>query len=298
MASSRLPWQLFQSKPFIASAVAVAGVGVYYSTRSSLLPTGHAESTTTPKVFGGFGFTTLRLQDVKQVNHNTKRLVFEFPDETATSGLTLTSALLTISWPKGSWFPVPRPYTPISDLNRQGSLELMVKHYPNGKVSTHLHSLVPGDTLTFLTALKGFAWTPNKFSQVYLIAGGAGITPIYQLIQGILNNPNDKTKINVVFGVNTEKDLLLREELEQYKQRFPDRFNYTYTVSHPTETDSSLPKGYVNEELLRNVMKGSNENSHVFVCGPPAMEDSLVGSRRSEGVLGRLGFKKDQIYKF
>ena len=174
----------------------------------------------------------------------------------------------------------------------------MVKHYPNGKASTHLHSLVPGDTLTFATALKGFAWTPNKFPQVYLVAGGAGITPIYQLIQGILNNPNDKTKINLVFGVNTEQDLLLREELEQYKQRFPDRFSYIYTVSHPTEKDSALPKGYINEELLRDVMKGSDESSHVFVCGPPGMEDYLVGSRRAEGILGRLGFKKDQIYKF
>lgn len=174
----------------------------------------------------------------------------------------------------------------------------MVKHYPNGKASTHIHSLVPGDTLTFATALKGFAWTPNKFSQVHLIAGGAGITPIYQLIQGILNNPNDKTKINLVFGVNTEQDLLLREELENYKQRFPDRFNYVYTVSHPTQEDSALPKGYINEELLRNVMEGSAENSHIFVCGPPGMEDSLVGSRKAEGILGRLGFRKDQIYKF
>lgn len=90
MASSRLSWKLFQSRPVIASAVAVASVGAYYGTRSFVLPTGHAESTVTPKVFGGFGFTTLRLQDVKQVNHNTKRLVFEFPDENATSGLSLT----------------------------------------------------------------------------------------------------------------------------------------------------------------------------------------------------------------
>jgi cytochrome-b5 reductase len=173
----------------------------------------------------------------------------------------------------------------------------MVKHYPNGKASTHLHSLVPGDTLTFAATLKGFAWTPNKFSQVHLIAGGAGITPVYQLIQGILNNPNDKTKVNLVFGVNTDQDLLLRDELEQYKQRFPDRFDYVYSVSHPTK-DSTLPKGYINEELLRGVVQGSDENSHVFVCGPPGMEESLVGSRRVEGILGRLGFTKDRIYKF
>lgn len=174
----------------------------------------------------------------------------------------------------------------------------MVKRYPNGKASSHLHSLAPGDTLTFVATLRGFPWKPNRFSQVYLIAGGAGITPIYQLIQGILNNPVDKTKIDLVFGVNTEQDLLLRSELEQYKKRFPNRFNYTYTVSHPKESSPALRKGYVSEDLLRDIVRDTGKDTHVFVCGPPGMEESLLGSWRARGVLDRLGFTKDQIYKF
>ena len=174
----------------------------------------------------------------------------------------------------------------------------MVKKYPNGKASGHLHSLVPGDTLTFVAALTGYAWVPNKFSHIYLIAGGAGITPIYQLIQGILNNPSDKTKISLVFGVNTEQDLLLRDELEQYRAQFPERFEFVYTVSHPEGSDSSVRKGYVTEELLRDVVDSAKENTHVFVCGPPGMEDTLVGSKKTPGTLGRLGFSPDQISKF
>jgi cytochrome-b5 reductase len=72
-----------------ASAFVVLGLGAY-CTRSYILPTGHAESNEPPKVFSGFGFTTLRLQSAKDVNHNTKRLVFEFPDQNAKSGLMLT----------------------------------------------------------------------------------------------------------------------------------------------------------------------------------------------------------------
>jgi len=173
----------------------------------------------------------------------------------------------------------------------------MVKKYPNGKASTHIHSLIPGDTLTFATALKGHAWTPNQARQVYLIAGGAGITPIYQLAQGILNNPADKTKISLVFGVNTEQDLLLREEFEEFKSRFPDRFDYVYTVSHPEGSGEGYRKGYVTEELLRGLVKVDGD-AKVFVCGPPAMEDSLVGPRGSAGILARLGFEKGQIIKF
>ena len=173
----------------------------------------------------------------------------------------------------------------------------MVKKYPNGKASTHIHSLVPGDTLTFAAAINGHAWAPNQSRQIYLIAGGAGITPIYQLAQGILNNPADKTKINLVFGVNTEQDLLLREELESFKTRFPDRFDYVYTVSHPQGQQDGFKKGYVTEELLRDVVSADGD-AKVFVCGPPAMEDSLVGSRSQAGILARLGFAKDQIVRF
>ncbi|KAL5359968.1 hypothetical protein BJX96DRAFT_64299 [Aspergillus floccosus] len=293
MMSWRLPLYAVKSRTALVSAFAAGGVGAYYSTRSA-----YAESGEPPKVFGGFGLMTLSLKDVQQVNHNTKRLAFEFLDPHAQSGLTLTSALLTVSWPEGRWLPVLRPYTPISRLNQRGGIDLLVKKYPNGKASTHLHSLVPGDTLTFAAALKGFPWKPNQFTNVVLIAGGAGITPIYQLIQGILNNPEDKTRIKLVFGVNTEQDLLLKKELDEYAQRFPDRFEYLYTVSRPAERDTPLRKGYITEELLRDVVGRPNQDTKIFVCGPPALEESLVGSRRAQGILGRLGFTKDQIHRF
>ncbi|KAJ5178093.1 uncharacterized protein N7500_000792 [Penicillium coprophilum] len=278
------------------ATVTLLGIGAY-GVQSRLISTANAESSVTPKIFSGFGLTTLRLQSTKDVNHNTKRLVFEYPIENATSGLSLTSALLTITRPEGRWFPVLRPYTPISDLNQEGQIEFMIKKYPNGKASSHIHSLKPGDTLTFAAAIKGHAWTPNQSPQVYLIAGGAGITPIYQLAQGILNNPADKTKINLVFGVNTEQDLLLREELESFKTRFPGRFDYIYTVSHPKGQGHGFRKGYVTEELLREVVKADGD-AKVFVCGPPAMEESLVGSRFQSGILNQVGFTKGQIVKF
>lgn len=88
--ASRVSWQSLQARPVLVSAVALTSISVYYGTRSFWMRTAHAESTEPPKVFGGFGFTTLRLQSSTQVNHNTKRLVFEFPDENARSGLTLT----------------------------------------------------------------------------------------------------------------------------------------------------------------------------------------------------------------
>lgn len=173
-----------------------------------------------------------------------------------------------------------------------------MKKYPNGKASSHLHSLQPGQKLLFAAALRGYQWRPNEYPHVTLIAGGAGITPIYQLAQGILRNPIDKTAITLVFGVNSDEDVLLGKEFEQFSKEYPDRFKAIYTVSHPS-ADSPFRKGYVNKQLLEEVVPASQKrDTKVFVCGPPAMEASLVGKRNAPGILSQMGYRKDQIHKF
>ncbi|KAI2465177.1 ferredoxin reductase-like protein [Annulohypoxylon bovei var. microspora] len=275
-------------------AVAGAGAGLYYTYMRSVV---HADSGAPKRAFGsGPAFLSLELESAEAVNHNTKRLRFKLPEPDSVSGLTLTSALLTFSWPKGSMLPVLRPYTPINALDEPGTLEFLVKRYPNGKQSTHIHSLQPGDSLRFVTRLPGYNWQPNKHSEIVLIAGGAGITPAYQLIRGILQNPDDQTKITLIFGVNTDADLLLRKEFIDYEAQFPNRFNATYTVSHP-EDGSPFRKGYVSKELIKELAPNPDD-CKVFVCGPPPMEESLVGNKKKPGILEELGYRKDQIYKF
>ncbi|KAM5451875.1 putative cytochrome-b5 reductase [Microsporum audouinii] len=140
-------------------------------------------------------FLRLRLHSSEQVSPTTKRLRFELPTPDTISGLGLCSAVLTAAWPKGSLFPVLRPYTPVSRLNEPGYLDLTVKQYSGGKMSTHLHSLSPGDTLLFAAVI------PTHLSP-----------PLYQLAQVILNSPDDtKTKVNLIYGVNEDSEILFRD---------------------------------------------------------------------------------------
>lgn len=125
---------------------------------------------------------------------------------------------------------------------------------------------------------------------------------MYQLIRGIFKNPDEKTKVTLIFGINSESDALFRDEFAKYEKEFPDRFKAVYTVSNPSK-ESHFRKGYVTKDLLQEVISSSQEKSEkIFVCGPPAMEASLLGTSRpgssSRGILGELGYKKNQIYKF
>lgn len=98
----------------VAVAAAIAGIGVYalYLRRNS------AQDKSGKPVFSSFGFRSLRLHSTELINHNTKKLRFELPDASQPSGLSLTSALLTVSFPNGGWLPVLRPYTPVNELGR------------------------------------------------------------------------------------------------------------------------------------------------------------------------------------
>ena len=224
----------------------------------------------------------------------------------------MIGAILTQHTPSGAWFPVLRPYTPVHDLDTPGILQLLVKKYPNGRASGYMHSLEPGASLTVRGPLPPYNYTPStqKERNVVLVAGGAGITPIYSLAKGILSNPADKTRIQLLWGVNGTRDIVLKDELEALQQRYPDRLRVTYAVSGPEaapEAPSMGPeekyrKGYVNKSLLEDAISmvdrsawGDEKGTKVFLCGPPKMEDAVAGKK---GVLGELGLGKKEIHRF
>ncbi|KAH8882577.1 ferredoxin reductase-like protein [Thozetella sp. PMI_491] len=289
----------------LALGAGIVGAGAYalYLRRAASTEASVLAAAPTKGIFSSFGFNTLKLHSAEMVSSNTKRLRFELPDASQPSGLALSSALITISFPGGGWKPVFRPYTPVNDLDEPGFIELLVKKYPNGKQSTHLHSMQPGDTLTF-APLKEYAWAPNKHPHVALIAGGAGITPMYQLARGILKNPDDQTRITLVWGVNTDEDIFLKSEFAELEKKYPGRFKTHYIVSHPV-AGSPYQKGYVTQQFLEGAgLRPSDEKNaetKVFVSGPPPMEKALTGGRgfgKTSGVLQEMGYQAGQIHRF
>ncbi|KAM5454275.1 putative cytochrome-b5 reductase [Microsporum audouinii] len=287
----------------VLAGVTAAGFTTFIITRNFQTSSRMSQPATKAAFWkAGPSFLRLRLHSSEQVSPTSKRLRFELPTPDTISGLGLCSAVLSAAWPKGSLFPVLRPYTPVSRLDEPGFLDLTVKHYSGGKMSTHLHSLSPGDTLLIAAVIPSYSWTPNKHEDITLIAGGGGITPLYQLAQGILNNPDDtRTKINLIYGVNKESEILFQDQFDQWRHQFPDRFKATFVVGSP-EPGSPHEKGRINADLLSKhmVLPKTGEKSvatKVFVCGPPAMEAALVG-KRHDGILKQIGFTKDQVFQF
>lgn len=122
---------LASRRVFLAAASAIALGGTLYTIRNQLIKPAFAEEQAPRKsTFGSIGFRSLKVEKIEEINHDTRRVRFALP-EGEVSGLKLTSALLSMSWPTGRWTPVFRPYTPVSDL---GKAQLSAFQLENGRL--------------------------------------------------------------------------------------------------------------------------------------------------------------------
>ncbi|ERS99239.1 hypothetical protein HMPREF1624_04437 [Sporothrix schenckii ATCC 58251] len=306
----------------LAGAALAIGAGAYYilSTTTGTTPAKKAEAAAdkaadvvgaakqaAKEAFrgGDQGFVPLTVESVDVVNHNTKLVRFKLPEPDQIAGMHAASALLTKFKPEGAEKAIIRPYTAVSDADAQGHLDLLVKRYEGGKMSPHIHSLAPGDTLDFKGPIVKYKWAPNKHEQIGLVAGGTGITPMYQLIKAVLRNADeDKTKITLVYGNIAEEDILLHKELRHLENKYPQRFRTFYVLEKPT-ADWQGGKGYITKELLKQVLPEPKAGDFkLFVCGPPGLMNAVSGNKKSpsdqgelSGALQELGYTKEQVLK-
>ena len=217
--------------------------------------------------------------------------------------------------------PVIRPYTPISEESMfphirllrlpnfcaaaVGYVDLLVKKYPNGPMSSHMYDMQPEQRLSFKGPIPKYPLQPNQHKHVALIAGGTGVTPMYQLCRAIFGNPDDKTKVTLVFGNVGEEDILLKQEFQDLENTYPNRFRAFY-VLHEAPENWQGGKGFITQELLKTVLPEPKEqDTKIFVCGPPGLYKAISGTKNSpqdqgelSGYLKELGYSKDQVYKF
>lgn len=195
----------------------------------------------------------------------------------------------------------------LTNSDEKGHIDLIVKRYPNGPMSEHIHNMSPPQRLDFKGPIPKYAWTPNKHRHICLIAGGTGITPMYQLCRAIFSNPSDTTKVTLVFGNVSEDDILLKHEFEELENTYPQRFRAFYMLDKPNAKEwPTQSTGHINQELLKTVLpEPKEEGVKVFVCGPPGMYKAISGGKNSpsdqgelSGILKEMGYDKEQVYKF
>jgi cytochrome-b5 reductase len=146
------------------AAAALSGSYIYLRRGNPMADVKPVSTGPAKKAFtgGDQGFVSLVLEKSEIVNHNTKKLTFKLPEEDMESGLPVASAVITKYKGPEMQKPVIRPYTPISDVDQQGTVDFIIKKYPNGPMSSHMHDMRPGQSLDIKGPIPKYQWTPNK----------------------------------------------------------------------------------------------------------------------------------------
>ncbi|XVE54390.1 hypothetical protein DITRI_Ditri03aG0077000 [Diplodiscus trichospermus] len=298
------------SAVFRFSAIAAVAGGIsscYYISEPNLVHLDQVNEETGPKVaLKPDKWLEFKLQDTARVSHNTHLFRFSF-DPTAKLGLDVASCILTRAPlgqdDEGKPKYVIRPYTPISDPDAKGYFDLLIKVYPEGKMSQHFASLKPGDVVEVKGPIEKLRYSPNMKKHIGMIAGGTGITPMLQVIEAILKNPDDNTQVSLLYANVSPDDILLKQKLDILASSHPN-LKVFYTVDSPTKNWKG-GAGYISEDMAKKGLPGPGDDTLILVCGPPGMMEHISGNKAKDysqgeltGILKELGYTEQMVYKF
>lgn len=204
----------------VAAAVAVGTTYYIYSSKKS-------------KSKGSLdteNFKEFKLVERTQLSHNVANFKFALPTSTSVLGLPIGQHI-SCKGKDALGEEVIKPYTPTTLDSDVGYFELVIKMYPQGRMSHHFREMRVGGYLAVKGPKGRFKYQPGEVRAFGMIAGGSGITPMFQVARAILENPKDKTMVHLIYANVTYEDILLKEELDSLARNYPGCFKVYYVLN-------------------------------------------------------------------
>ena len=167
-----------------------------------------------------------------------------------------------------------------------------IKRIPNGEISRYFHDHIsPGDKLKSLRPAGRFTVDGGADSpqQLFFIAGGSGIVPIFSLIKHVLSTES-LSEIILLNQNHDEESVIFSGQLNEWQSRFPHRFRIFNFLSSPLE--KSLGTHRLTNELLETTIgkwKNPDCETLFYLCGPESF------MRMAQFTLKLMGMNDRQI---
>lgn len=250
-----------------------------------------------------------KLVSKTSISHDVRLFRFALPSENQVLGLPVGKHIFLCA-PVGGKLCM-RAYTPTSTVDEVGFFDLLIKIYhkgvdprfPSGGImSQYLDSLPLGSFLDVKGPLGHIEYSgrgnfivhgKQKFAKkLTMLAGGTGITPIYQVIKAILKDPEDTTEMYLVYANRTEADILLREELDAWAEKH-QRLKVWYVVGQSIKEGWRYSVGRITEDILKEHVPEGSDDTLALACGPPPMIQFAVQPN-----LEKMNYAKDALLVF
>ncbi|UXI19236.1 hypothetical protein NH340_JMT05179 [Sarcoptes scabiei] len=236
---------------------------------------------------------SVALIEREEISHDTRRFRFGLPSNDHVLGLPIGQHVYMSTTYQGKY--ISRSYTPVSSDDDRGYVDFVIKIYfanvhpkfpDGGKLTQFLERMKIGDKINLagpngnliykglgkFSIKEGYGspFVNRSFKKIGMIAGGTGITPMLQIIRHVFKDPKDKLSIWLLYANQTEKDILLRKELEEVQEMNSDRFKLWYTLDRPGE-GWNYSTGFINDEMISKHLPEPGKDTLILMCGPPPM---------------------------
>lgn len=176
-----------------------------------------------------------------------------------------------------------RTYSLSSSSRQKDYLEFYITMVPTGSFTPCLFDLKVGDGIWVAPKILGrltLEGVPDD-AYVVLIGTGTGLGPYISMMRSDIMNPK-RPGVAILHGVKQAADLGYKDELEALQTANP-LFRYEPTISRPqNETEPYAGRtGYVQaiwkDDTLSKAWNTTltPQNTHIFLCGSPAMVDTM-----------------------
>ncbi|KAF2731494.1 nitrate reductase [Polyplosphaeria fusca] len=233
------------------------------------------------------------------VSWDTRIFTFKLDHDEQSLGLPTGQHLMLRLHDPVTREPIIRSYTPISQTTKKGFCDVLVKVYKDtkekqgGKMTRALDAIPIGHFVEFKGPIGKFEYLGRGLCAVnqkqrtvkrfFMICGGSGITPIFQVLRAVMQDKKDPTTCVVLDGNRLAEDILCKDDLDVFARDNVDRCKLIYTLTQGPE-DWTGVRGRIAGPLLKeHCTRGSHGDSLVLICGPEALEKSAHKALNDQG---------------
>lgn len=228
-------------------------------------------------------YKKIRISAIKQETENVKTFVLE-----QANGEQLDYAagqFLTFIFNQGDK-EERRSYSFSSSPVMDEVASITVKRIPNGIYSRYfIDKAKVGDELYVMGAAGLFTLPDNidDYEQIFLLAAGIGITPVYSIIKTLLHDRPGK-KITLIYSNRTTEDAVFHTQLNILAAKYPESFRIEYLYSSSFNLGRARLSKWLLPTLLQEYAVTDKSKMLFYLCGPFSYMRMVVLSLEEQGI--------------
>ncbi|WP_157015955.1 1,2-phenylacetyl-CoA epoxidase subunit PaaE [Mesorhizobium xinjiangense] len=239
-------------------------------------------------------FHELRVVDIERQTPEAVAIAFDVPDDLRETFAFRPGQYLTLATTIDGE-DIRRSYS-ICSAPGEDRLRVGVKKVADGRFSRFVNDLLSvGDTIRVMPPEGRFTSLIGPRHDYLLVASGSGITPMLSIAKTVLGHEPDST-VTLIYGNRSTETIMFREELDDLKDRYMQRFSLIHLLSREKQ-DVDLLNGRIDGERVRLLAERGLVDPKgcdgVFLCGPGEMIDDVSTMLKAYGVDGdRIRFER------